>query len=118
MLIFSFLESKEEGKNQESIQSNITPDLGRHIWESDKNTGKHHKQESQEISPFPACHHKAARKREDSTQMTKNPQKKHRLGTVSKKIFDGLNMFEGTSLTIRVRLVPSNMYIYISEASL
>ena len=38
MLIFSFLESKEEGKDQESMQSNNAPDLGHHIWESDKNT--------------------------------------------------------------------------------
>ena len=29
------------------------------IWESDKNTRKHHAQESQEVSPFHADDHKA-----------------------------------------------------------
>ena len=36
------------------------------IWESDKNTRKHHMQESQEASPFPAGGHKAAMNRQDS----------------------------------------------------
>ena len=44
-------ECKEEGKYQESIQLNATPD----------NT-----QESQEVSPFSAGDHKAARNRQDS----------------------------------------------------
>ena len=35
-----------------------------HIWESDKNTSKHHTQERQEVSPFPAFDHKAARNRQ------------------------------------------------------
>ena len=34
--------SKEEGKDQELIQSSTTPDPEHHIWESDKNTRKHH----------------------------------------------------------------------------
>ena len=54
-----FLKIKEEGKDQISIQSCTTPDPG-HIMESDKNT------ESQEVSPFPAGDHKAARNRRDS----------------------------------------------------
>ena len=33
------------------------------IWESGKNTSKHNTQESQEVSPFPAGDHKAARNR-------------------------------------------------------
>ena len=36
------------------------------IWESDKNTRKHHIQESQEVRPFPAGDHKAAMNRQDS----------------------------------------------------
>ena len=36
------------------------------IWESDKNTIKHHKKERQEVSPFPAGVHKAVRNRHDS----------------------------------------------------
>ena len=35
--------TKEEGKDQESIQSSTTPDPGHHR-ESDKNTRKHHVQ--------------------------------------------------------------------------
>ena len=37
------IQSKKGGKDQESIQSSTTPDLGYHI--GDKNTIKHHKQE-------------------------------------------------------------------------
>ena len=36
------------------------------IWENDKNTRKHYIRESQEVSPFPAGDHKAARKRQGS----------------------------------------------------
>ena len=48
-----FHKSKEEGKDQDLIQSSTTPDTGT-TWESEKNTRKHHIQESQEASPFPA----------------------------------------------------------------
>ena len=54
----------KEGKGQESIQSSITPDLGHHILESDNNRLKHHMQESQVVSHFPADGHKAARNRQ------------------------------------------------------
>ena len=36
------------------------------IWERNKYTRKHHAQESQEVSPFQAGDHKAARNRHDS----------------------------------------------------
>ena len=36
------------------------------IWESDKNTRKHHIQEGQEVSPFPTGDHKGARNRHGS----------------------------------------------------
>ena len=37
------------------IRNNQVPHLTRDtIWESDKNTRKHHSQESQGVSPFPA----------------------------------------------------------------
>ena len=59
-------------------------------------TRKYHIQESQEVIPFPAGDHKAARIDKTVTdkyeaQSTKNgPQKKHRLGTVSiLNVFDG-----------------------------
>ena len=54
---------------------------------------KHHIQESQEVSSFPAGHNKAAMNRQHSIAMTNmninnknDPQEKHRLGTVSKEI--------------------------------
>ena len=42
-------------------------------WESDKQTRKHHTQESQEVSPFPAGDHKATMNRQES--MTNKKQK-------------------------------------------
>ena len=56
---------------------------------------KHHIQESQEVSPFPAGDHKAARNRQNSMTNTnpnnkKDPQKKHHPGMVSKKNTGGL----------------------------
>ena len=38
------VQSKKEGKDQESIQSSTTPDPG-YQWESDKLTFRHHKRE-------------------------------------------------------------------------
>ena len=76
------------------------------IWESDKNTRKHNTQESQEVNPFPAGDHKAARNRKIAQQRQKcntnrnNPQKKHHLRTVSKKSLEGLNIFNGTNITL------------------
>ena len=46
------MQSKEEGQDQESLQSNTNT-----IWVSDKNT-KHHTKESQEASPFQAGNHR------------------------------------------------------------
>ena len=57
--------------------------------------------ESQEVSPFPAGDHKASTDvHEIITKQDRNsindPQKKHRLGTVSKDILlEGLNRFNG-----------------------
>ena len=103
--IFCHLQSKEEGNDQGSIQSStLAQDI---VWESDKNTRKHHKQESQEVSLFPTGDQKAARSIHGSMAKTKtntinkrDPQKKHRLGTVSKKKLEGLNLFHGTNLTL------------------
>ena len=75
-------------------QYNQAPHLTQYTTsESDKNTIKHHIQESQEVGPFPAEDHKAAMNRQENKTNTKNinnkndPQKKHCLGTVSKKYF-------------------------------
>ena len=59
-----------------------------------KKTRKHHIQESQEVSSFPTDDLKPARNRhgimaKTNTNNYKDPQKKHRLGTVSKKITGG-----------------------------
>ena len=48
-------------------QNNQAPHLTQETtWESDKNTIKHHIQESQEVSPFPAGDHKAEMNRKES----------------------------------------------------
>ena len=82
-------QSKSGCKDQESIQSSTTPDPG-YQWESDKLT-EDTTNESQEVSPFPAGDHKAHINRRAqniaNTRQNKNikyPQKKYRLGTVSK----------------------------------
>ena len=53
--------------------------------------------------PFPGDH-KAARSRQDrmtrNTYIKKDPQKNHRLGTVSKKITGGLKHFDSTNLIL------------------
>ena len=43
------------------------------IWENDKNTRKHHTQESQEVSPFQAGEHKAVKSRQDSIINKREP---------------------------------------------
>ena len=69
--------SKEEGKDQESIQSStyLTPYT---IWISGKNTRKHHTQENQEVSPFPAGDHKAAKNRQDTKSKDKHETQIHK----------------------------------------
>ena len=71
-LLTSFLfKVKKKGKirNRYNQVPHLTQDT---IWESDKDTRKHHTRESQEVSPFPAGDHKAARNRQDKqeTQIT------------------------------------------------
>ena len=94
--------SKQKGKDQESIQSSITPDPG-YQWKV-TTSQLDFTNESQEVSPFPAGDHKASinrrvRRKAWQKQVRNNinaPQKKHRLGTVSKNILlEGLNQFYG-----------------------
>ena len=73
-------------------------------------TRKHYIQESQEGSHFTVGDYKAAMNRQESiinTNMNykKDPQKKHRLGTVSKKY---LNKFYGTNVTFISDLDQTN----------
>ena len=46
------MQSKKEGKDQESILSSITPDPG-YQWESNKLTIRHHNRKPR-VNPFPA----------------------------------------------------------------
>ena len=50
-------QTKAKIRNQYNQVPHLTWDT---IWESDKNSRKHHTQENQEVSPFPEGDHKAA----------------------------------------------------------
>ena len=69
-------------------------------WESNKVT-INITNKSQEVSPFPSSEHKAAMNRRESMKTqdinnTNDPQKKCRIGTVSKnRLLEGLNRFHG-----------------------
>ena len=58
--------SKEEDKDQESIQSSTTPDPG-YQWESNKLTIRHHKREPRG-QPFPSRRPQAIKKKGESTK--------------------------------------------------
>ena len=58
---------KKKIRNRYNQVPHLTQDT---VWESDKNVRKHHIQGSQEISPFPAGDHKAARHRQDNMVKT------------------------------------------------
>ena len=81
-------------------RSNQVPHLTQDTtWESNKNIINITKK-SQEVSPFQAGDHKTAMNRRESMRNTRHkntndPQKKYRLGTVSKNILlGGLNQFQ------------------------
>ena len=65
------LQSKKECKDKESMQSSATPDQGIYNGKWQKHI-KHHKQESQEVSPFPGGDHKASMNRQESTKKSKH----------------------------------------------
>ena len=104
MYIIYRIKSKKDGKDQETIQSTTTPDP-EFTWESNKNTISL-TNKSQEVSPCPAVDHKAAMNSRESMRNTRHkiqndPQKKDRLGSVSKTILlEVLNRFHGTNLTL------------------
>ena len=94
-LIEAFAKARKKAnfRNRYKQISYLTLDT---VWKSDTNTTKRHIQESQGVIPFPPGDHMAARHSQDNMAMTntnkKNPQKKYRLGTVSKKITGGLKL--------------------------
>ena len=81
---------------------NQVPHLTQEItWESDKNTRKHHTQESQEVSPFSAGNHKAAMNRQDSTTDTKHTKETSPWnGQLKIILLEGLNKSYGANLTL------------------
>ena len=56
-------EKKKQRSEIDTIKYHIR-DTQDTTWESDKNTRKHHTQENQEVSPFQAGDHKAARNKQ------------------------------------------------------
>ena len=69
------------------------------VGESDKYKRKHHIQESQEVSPFPQGYITQTRRQYGKDKHTKkDPQKKCRLGSVSKKITGGPKIVKSTML--------------------
>ena len=96
------------------------------IWVSDKNTRKRHTQESQEISPFPACDHKAARNRQNSIIKTyvKHKQRRriHKRNTALersvKQLLEGLNMFNGANLTLNSDFGSRHIDVWFNHSSL
>ena len=104
-------------RNRYSLIPHLTQDT---ICESDKITRKHHMQESQEVSPFPASDNKAARNRQDSIiekHETQIAKRIHRRSTNLERpvrrfnVLEGLNMFEGTNLTL-ISDVDQNKYMF------
>ena len=87
--------SKEEGKDQASIQSSTTPNPEHRMGKCQKHKKTSRTREPRG-QPFPSTHHKTARHRQDNMAKTntniKYPHKKYRLGTVSKKITGGLKL--------------------------
>ena len=60
---------KTKIRNLYNQEPRLTKDT---TWESDQNTRKHHIQESQDVSPFPAGDNKAAKNRQDNITDTKD----------------------------------------------
>ena len=89
-------------RNRYSQVPHLTQDT---TWECNKTT-INITNKSQEVSTFPAGDHKAAMNRPKSMTITdinntNDPQKKYRLGMVSKNILlEGLNRFHSANLTL------------------
>ena len=90
------LQSREGGKNLELIKSSTTPDPGYRMgkWRIHKKTSDTGEPRS---SPFHSrwaqgCMTQTRQYSKDKCKIKKNPQKKYRLGMVSKKITRGLKL--------------------------
>ena len=118
ILVYNLVQSvqgKVRKKAKIGNRNNQVPHLSQDTTsESDKNTRKHHKQESQEVSPFPAGDHKAAMNSQDSVTDTtneKDPQKKHRLGTVRKKILEGYTYLSVPTSSLFLMWIKTNRFL-------
>ena len=97
----------KDGKDQGTIQSSTTPEPGYHMGNINtiNITNK-----SQEVSHFPAGDRKAAMNRCENMRTqginnTNDPQKKNRLGTVSKNsLLEALNWFHCAPTTPLVQM--------------
>ena len=114
MVTCPMIKSKEEGKDHESIQSSTTPDPGHHMGNG-KSTRKYHTQESQEVSPFTAGDHKAARLFED------NLRTEHFIFSMEKKYLYPLKLVSGhfrqifVSFETCIWLFLGNLSLRLSE---
>ena len=94
-------------RNRYNQMPHLTQDT---IWESGKHTRKHHTQESQEVSSFPASDQKDARNRQDSVKAkhkTRLTKRIHKRSTALERSVrknsgggGGLHMFDRTNLTL------------------
>ena len=81
-------------RNQYNQVPHLTQDTNGKVTNSKLDTTN----ESQEVSPFPEGDHKMHKHK---TKNIKDPQKKYRLGKVSKIILlEGLNRLHGANLTL------------------
>ena len=103
-------QSKKESKDQELIQSSTTPDPG-YQWESNNVPIRHHKREprGQPFAQQVTTRHTQTDVHESITKQDRNninnPQKQHRLGTVSTNILlEGLNRFNGAPTSPLVQM--------------
>ena len=78
IIIFHVLRSYKVGKKAKirNLYNQVPHQTQDTTWESDKNTSKHHTQESQEASPFPAGDNMAAMNRQESMTNTKHKSQK------------------------------------------
>ena len=100
-------QSKKEGKDQELIRSSTTPDPG-YQWESENVTSQTRAKRSA-LSQQVTTRHQQTDVHESITKQDRNnindPQKKHRLGTVSKNILlEGFNRFNSAPTSPLVQM--------------
>ena len=69
VIVLCIVRKEAEIRNRYNLAPHLTQDT---TWEADKNTIKHHIQESQEVSPFQAGDHMATMNRQENMTTTKH----------------------------------------------